>query len=95
MKFQVLCFFFLIGIVLSCCIQEFLRFLYRYGVSWNHSFRNLVTYKNSTYLQETEQNTDLPQQLRDLDIQAYFLNNFGIAFIIHLIIFAVYLLLLL
>ena len=40
MKFQVLCFFLFIGVVISCCLREFLSFLYTYGVSWNHSFRD-------------------------------------------------------
>lgn len=92
MKLQLIAFFVLLGIYLPCCVQEFLKFIYKYAVSWDHAFRNIINDINDSDGDYNEGMIDkkLNYGFDDLYVRPFILHNMMVAFIVQCVIFFVY-----
>ena len=95
MKLQLIAFFLFLGIYLPCCVQEFLKFIYKYAVSWDHAFRVILNDINDSDSSFTEGMLEkqLPYKMHDVYARPFILHNLMVAFIIQCLIFFVYIVL--
>ena len=92
MKLQLVAFFALLAIYMPCCIKSFLHQLYKYAVSWDHELRSVFDDANedsSSYDDGFTKKT-LNENMEFENVKAFFLHNMAIFFIVHLVIFLVY-----
>lgn len=92
-KLQLISLFLLLGIYMPCCIKAFLQELYTYSISWNHGLRLWIDdiYKDSVEYNRHNPSGDLPLVFKKNSVRYFFLQNFGVFFIVHLVIFFVFL----
>lgn len=93
MKLQLVAFFAILGIYMPCCLREFLHSLYKFAISWDHHLRNWINDINENSSDYREGiNEPISRNFDYENVKAFILHNMGIFFIVHLVIFIIYLL---
>lgn len=95
MRLQLIAFLVLIGVYMPCCVQEFLNFIFRYTVRWNHAFYPVInnSNKDSTNYRTTMYETLLLGQFRKLDVSTFILHNVLVLLILQISILFIYIVL--
>lgn len=94
-KVQLVAFFLLLGVVFPCCVRAFLEPLFDVMVGWNRALGYRIDELNASeagYV-SARASPALGFNMLALNIAPFFLNNFGVAFIIHCCVFLGYLIL--
>ncbi len=93
MKLQMVAFFIFINVYMSCCLRRFLHYLYKYGVSWDHELRELFdNWWDDEHDYVEGLNEFYLTSFISEDVQRFILHNMGIFFLVHIVIFIVYIL---
>ncbi len=95
MKLQLIAFLIFLGIYMPCCIKEYLKWLYKIAVGWDHAFRTIIDDINeddSDYVKGMIEER-VPQQFYERFARAFILHNIAVAFIVQLVIFFIWLIL--
>lgn len=91
-KAQFICFLVLLNLNMPCCVREFLNILYYFFVSWDHAFGHSINNleKDSTAYQTGYISNSIPKQFTQVGAYNFLLHNMMVIFIIHLLIFVIY-----
>lgn len=92
MKLQMVAFFLLLGVYLPCCVKEFLNILYLIAVKWDHAFNDIIndSQDNNTKFNSGLLESQPPKRFTDEGVYAFILHNICVAFIVHLFILLMY-----
>ena len=92
MKLQLVAFFLFLGIYSPCCVKEFLNILFKYAIRWNSYLSLTIDSINKLDPEYTEgiENQNVPFQIKDQGVTPYLIHNIGISFIVHIILFFIY-----
>lgn len=92
MKLQMVAFFLLVGLNLPCCVKEFLNILYLIVVRWDHAFSSIIdNSQRGNLMYYTGMKLKMPpERFAELGVRAFILHNLCVAFIVHIFIFLIY-----
>lgn len=92
MRLQMVAFFLLLAVNLPCCVKEFLNILYLIVVRWDHAFGTVIDHsqKSSASFNRGLQSQMPPERFAEVGVRAFILHNLCVAFIVHLVILLVY-----